>query len=311
MFLNVMQFSDRLILTNVLVKFVILKNNLFNLTHLIMSRKFTLKYLLFLLFVAIAGTSNAQLVTIGTGTSISSNAPINSGANYSYTQQIYTPTEILAANGGAVPNGQIINVQFNLSASSFNSTISGSNTWTIYMGNTATATFPSAAATSWIPSTSMTQVFNGNVTFPAFGNWMTIPLTVPFTWDGVSNIVVAVNETNPGSDCCMYWTSSSTNPNYRTLYYYSYGSGIDVTAPPPASARTTATTTTIMDDFVIPLLLLLGPGLGIPDPPKRNRFPPGWGPVQARGRRDGSTIESDGYKKTRGWRSNQHGLSAD
>jgi hypothetical protein len=205
-----------------------------------MSRKFTFKYLLFLLcLVGMGATTNAQLVTVGTGTTYTYQSPLYSCANFSYTQQIYTAAEILAANGGVVPNGTIVNLRFNLNTNSYNSTTSGSDTWTIYMGNTTTGVFASTASASWIPTTAMTQVFSGTVIFPSPGSWMTIPLTIPFAWDGVSNIVVAVNENNPGgSDCSMAFTATSTSPNYRSMYYYSYGTtNPNPAAPPTASSR--------------------------------------------------------------------------
>ncbi|MFA6057989.1 MAG: T9SS type A sorting domain-containing protein [Taibaiella sp.] len=189
-------------------------------------------------FILTGLASQAQTLTIGTGTTTTTNAPLASCMGYSYTQQIYTAAEILAANGGVAPAGQIVNVRFHLSTSSSNGGVTNnSNLWTVYLGNTTTSVFAATTAATWIPTTSMTQVFSGVVTFPTAGNWMTIPLAVPFTWDGTSNIVVAVDENQPNWNCTMYWTSTSTTPDYRTLYYNNDNTNPDPTAPPNATGR--------------------------------------------------------------------------
>jgi hypothetical protein len=201
-----------------------------------MSRIFTIRYSMLLLLLLITATLNAQtLVTVGTGTTTNENAPIYSCSNYSYSEQIYTAAEILAANGGVAPNGQIVNLKFNLSTSSYNSGTGGSDTWTVYVGMTTASNFPSTNAADWIPVSAMTMVHDGQVNFPAPGNWMTIPFDVPFTWDGTSNIVVGVNEYNPGYDCSMLWTSTSTNPNYQTMYSSEYE--LDVNNLPDADQQ--------------------------------------------------------------------------
>jgi len=206
-----------------------------------MSKKFTLKYLAYLLFWVVTGatTVSAQNVTIGTGTNNNVYAPIYGCGTYSYSQMIFTAAEIIAANGGVSPAGTVINLRFHYSTASSNFGTSGSDSWTIWMANTTQSSFAGTAAANWVPMTAANQVFDGTVIFPQTGNWLNVPLQVPFNWNGTDNIVVAVNDNNPGTyDCDIAWDATTTSPTYETMYYNNfYGSNVDITALPSASAR--------------------------------------------------------------------------
>jgi hypothetical protein len=207
-------------------------------------RKFTKKGLVYIAFCAIAlflnsADSYAQptsTLTVGTGTTSGYLAPLYSCYGYSYTQQIYTAAQIIAANGGVAPSSNTITKIRFFSNTSSTTTTSASNGWTVYMGSTATSTF--ASTTSWVPVTSMSQVFSGTVTFPSPGNWVELVLATPFIWDGISNIVVAVDENVASYNCTLYWNSTVTT-GAQTIYYYS-----DPTNPNPASPPTASGTTT-------------------------------------------------------------------
>lgn len=133
--------------------------------------------------------------------------PTNTYYGYSYTQQIYTAGEInrIAGNINCIsfqyihPNPQNRNVK-------------------IYLGNTEKNTFD--ATTDWVPTNEMTLVYDGTVNFNDAGpnHWLNIPLDQPFTWDGVSNLVVTLWD-NTG----VYTTNSSNtflahNASNKTLY---------------------------------------------------------------------------------------------
>ncbi|HQP02900.1 MAG TPA: hypothetical protein PK337_11440, partial [Bacteroidia bacterium] len=68
--------------------------------------------------------------------------------------------------------------------------------WVVYFGNTSKASFSST--TDWIPVASMTQVFAGTIPANVTANvWMELTLPTPFLWDGISNLVIAVDENTP------------------------------------------------------------------------------------------------------------------
>lgn len=193
--------------------------------------------------------ARAQLVQVGTGTTYSGVSPINSCYVYNYTQQIYTAAEIIAANGNTTPVGTINNLRFHINTASYNSGTANFNNWKVYIGFVAQGDFTSN--TNWVPLASLTQVYSGVLTFPANGNWLDIPLSTQLAWNGTSNIVVAIHEEVPGYDCTMQWTSTSTSPTYRTIYYYNDSNNPNPASPPSASGRS-YTRPNIQFNFVAP-----------------------------------------------------------
>lgn len=84
----------------------------------------------------------------------------------------------------------------------------------------------------------MTQVFSGEVTFPAAGNWLEITLTTAFDYNNTDNLVVAVDEnTADYADNECYWRSFTSGTN-TGIYYYSDPTNPDPSSPPTASALT-------------------------------------------------------------------------
>lgn len=133
---------------------------------------------------------------VGNGNSSTYQIPINTYYNYSYSQQIYTAAEL----NGIVGRIPCISFQYIYPTPQTKNIV-------VYMGNVSKNSF--ANNNDWIPVSEMYQVFDGTVDFTNAnpGNWVNIPLDVPFEWDGTSNVVVAVLN-NTGS----YVTSS--NPTF-------------------------------------------------------------------------------------------------
>lgn len=136
-------------------------------------------------------------INVGTGTTTTYMLPMNTFYNYSYSQQIYTATEIGNLEG-RIP---CIGFQYIYGTPQ-------TKNFKIYMGNTNKSSFSSG--TDWVALSDMFLVFDGDYTFTNTGvdNWVNIPLTTPFEWDGTSNIVVAVLN-NTGSYV------SSSNPTFN------------------------------------------------------------------------------------------------
>ena len=164
----------------------------------------------------------AQTVTIGTATTNSYFNPLYTFYGYNYTQQIYKTAEITA--GGGVSGRQITDIKFYWAGTG---NLTNANVWTVYIGNTATATFASTSA--WIPLASMSQVYSGTVTLPGAAGWVTITLTNPIVWTG-SNLVVAVDENVASYGTTAYWNYSVVSNT--CLYYYSDATNPDPAAPP-------------------------------------------------------------------------------
>lgn len=189
------------------------------------------KVLVFLLILmSLFNQSYAQVTaTVGTGTSTTSSVPIYSCYGYTYAQQIYTASDITAA-GGTPTAGAIRKIRFYLNSGSS----SNSDNWTVYIGHTTKTSFSST--TDWIPLSSLTSVFSGTVTYPSSG-WLEVTLTTPFTWDGTSNLVVAVDENASGYYCSNYWNYTSTGSNYTSIYYRDDVTNPDPASPPTATSR--------------------------------------------------------------------------
>ena len=141
-------------------------------------------------------TTEAE-VTIGSGTSTSSNLPTNVWYKYTTSQQIYTQAEV--GEAGIIT---AVSFQYNGNATS------GARTLDIYMTHTNSTTL-----STWVAVTSASKVYTGTQTFTTAG-WYTITLDTPFEYDGTSNIMVTVDD-NTGS----YIGSSG-----RAFYVYATGS---------------------------------------------------------------------------------------
>ena len=116
------------------------------------------------------------------GTATNSYLPTYTYYNYSLTQQLYTPAEI------GMP-GTISSIAF------YNSGTERTRSCDIYMVNTDKQSF--SGSTDWIAVTADDLVFSGSVTF-ASGAWTTLALTNLFSYDGVSNLALVVDD-NTGS----------------------------------------------------------------------------------------------------------------
>ena len=161
-------------------------------------------------------------VQIGDGTDVSARLPIFPYYGYSYSQVIYLQSEL--GNAGLINS---LAYYWNGAA-----TNAGSNNWVIYMGHTANGAF--ASDTDWLPLSSLTQVFAGTVNAPATPGWVTINLPVPFTYNGSSNLVIAVDENSSGYDYPYGQFYCTATTDARGLLYYADSTNPDPQAPPVA-----------------------------------------------------------------------------
>lgn len=171
-----------------------------------------------------------QTGQIGTGTTTMTELPINSCYGYNYSQQIYTATEVTGAIGTST---LITKIRFFVNAIPTGAQ-ANYNQWVVYIGNTVQNDF--ATTTSWVPAANLTQVYSGTLPTMTDGTWVEIPLTTPFTWDGTSNLVVAVDENAANYSCTQSWGNYTAGTN-RGMMYRSDTVNPDPVSPPTAFSR--------------------------------------------------------------------------
>ena len=117
------------------------------------------------------------MVCVGAGEATNSTLPTYTFYNYSLTQQIYTAAELGSA-------ASILSADFFCSGSI-------TRNLDIYLVSTTKSAFEST--TDWVAVTAADLVFSGEVTFAANG-WTTIEFDNPFVYDGLSNVVLVVDD---------------------------------------------------------------------------------------------------------------------
>ena len=162
--------------------------------------------------------ASGDWIEIGSGTTTTNYIPTRGQRNYSLTQQIYTVDELGTA-------GDILSIEF------YKSNAVGCNrNVDIYMVSTTKSSFSSNS--DWIHVSSLDKVYSGTVNFSS-NDWTTIELNTPFSYDGINNVAIIVDD-NTGS------SSGSFNnyPSFRTfstsssqaIYYNSNSSNYNPTS---------------------------------------------------------------------------------
>ncbi|MFZ4399511.1 MAG: GEVED domain-containing protein [Bacteroidales bacterium] len=162
------------------------------------------------------------LITIGNGTSVDMNLPIEPYYGYTYSQSLYNASFLQTS-------GIISKISYYaVSTSGY-----GPDNFRIYMGNSTKTSFSSS--TDWEPVSNLTLVYDGTLTVPAGGGWIELTLTTPFNYNGLGSLVVGAKEFttgyhNSGDDfqCTQY-----PNGGNVSIVYFN-----DNTIPDPASPPT-------------------------------------------------------------------------
>lgn len=180
----------------------------------------------FLLGVLFSFNSIGQsTITVGTGTSTDERSPIYSYYGYSFSQTIYLQSEVMASGGSA---GVIDKIRLELNSGNVSA---NADQWTVFIGHTNKTEFTSNS--DWENYSNLTQVFSGTVTNPASGNWLEITFSTPFNYNGLDNLIIAVDENASGyangGDRC-YWRK--TDMSNRSLFTYNDWSNPDPQNPP-------------------------------------------------------------------------------
>jgi len=174
-------------------------------------------------------TIDEHIVTVGTGSSLSRNLPINMNYGYSYSQTIYYQEELADIPLGSYIN-QITYQYINTVNTNLDEMIN------VYLYHTVQNDFSSN--TSWIPLSNFTLVYSGEITARAPEDYAVILFNEDiFIYQG-GNIVVAVTEltsgVKPGHNNSN-WLHTAYPDHYRSIYYYHDTNPPNVNNPQPGT----------------------------------------------------------------------------
>ncbi len=176
-----------------------------------------------LLFCLACCSVCSQTITVGNGNYTLQNIPIVTASSYSYSQQIYHQSRISTG-------GSITKLRLNKHSVGFTA---NSSQWRIYMGHTSKNGFTSFS--DWIPVSGLLLVFDGNVSIPETSGWFDIILDIPFLYNNLQNLVIAVDENEAGAGTETLWKSDMFPIGVTYLQYNSNTTNPDPDSPPPAS----------------------------------------------------------------------------
>ena len=150
-------------------------------------------------------------VTIGDGSKTNMRLPITTSSSYSYSQQIYTKTEI-------DPNGTLSGSNITKIAFKQSNATTGSRNIVVYMQNTTEATF--ASKTAWI-GVAGNKVFEGNVTLPGQDNYLEITLDTPLKYTGENVLISVYDATGSSTSQTYFYTYTTGSRALRTVSSFS------------------------------------------------------------------------------------------
>ncbi len=192
-----------------------------------------LLFLLSILFGSIL--VSAQTIQSGTPDCTQIRIPVSTNSMYTYSQQIICKEKFTNAANWSDSLGPITRIRYYISNANFMG-LTNSNMWNIYIGTTVKNQFDSI--NDWIDIDSLSLVYSGQVVAPNDSGWWDIILQTPFQYDGLKNIVIAVDEnTALYAPYHTYWLSNMDSVN-RGIFFQSQGGPIinpDPISPPAGS----------------------------------------------------------------------------
>ena len=163
-------------------------------------------------------------VVFDAGSTTTYYVPVGNYYNYSYTQQLFLASEL---NGAT----DMRSVSFYYS---YGTPMSSKDNVNIYLGHTTQSDFSSTS--DWVPVSDLHLVYSG--TLNCTQGWNTFAFDSIFHYNGIDNLVLAVDDNSGDYDGSSYvFHSTSTTPDYRAMYYQSDSSNPDP-ANPSAGTRT-------------------------------------------------------------------------
>ncbi len=190
------------------------------------------------------------MITIGSGTGSDNEYPLNYYWKNSLSQSLYYEAEFFGLGG------MIDSIAWNNTfVTDLSSTGQGPMPVKIWMAQTPL----NDLSGGWVSANDMTLVFDGMVEFPAGENTINIPLTTPFMYTGVGNLLIMSNRPMDPQwyDISDEFYFSTDAGSARSLEEHSDGTTFDPYNPP--------TGTTPDDDFPNTSFYLTTGGLGALD----------------------------------------------
>ena len=168
--------------------------------------------------------NDGTIDTIGTAATTSYEMPVNNYYKYSYTQSIIQADEI--SNQGDIT---AINFYYAGSAA-----ITAKTACSIYMAHTTLDNFSSNG--DFVPIDNMELVYSGSFNFA--NGWNRLLLRTPFSYDGVQNLVIAVDDNSGayGSTAQTFYVDQTTG--YSTTTFYSDSQNPDCSSNAALSSYT-------------------------------------------------------------------------
>ncbi len=177
--------------------------------------------------------SGVYAITIGDGSEYAI-LPLDTGRMNSLYQTLYYPDEIVGING------DIVGLQF---YTNFNCAPQGVPI-TIWLGGTTLANLGSG----WIPSTQLTQVFNGTVDFDSGFGTVNLTFDQPYTYTGEENLVMMIYKASPAILYPLNYFRCQTQGDNRCRYIWSDSVTYNPAAPPYTTPSAQFPMTTFMID---------------------------------------------------------------
>ena len=172
-------------------------------------------YFLSFILVFIFSIYSFSQVSIGNGTNVNEELPIEPYYGYTYSQSIYSSTLINAA-------GSITGVKYFATEAT---TLETSSEWVVYIGTTENTEFETTD--SWVDLSQLSLVYNDQTNIAE--GVVSITFDTPFEYDGTSNIVVAVEENQQGYDSSNHDFFCTPSSSSVSLTYYSDSNNPDPT----------------------------------------------------------------------------------
>ena len=167
-------------------------------------------------------------VEISGGTGSNVYYPLRAGINYSYTQELYTPTQV----GGPMT---IAGVAYHI-----NSDGCSTRNIDLYLGETTQSTISSPS--NFIPDSLMHLVYSGTFSGTAY-EWSTIYLDTTFYYSGAGYLVVALDDNTGSIGTANFYTTTITGAD-RAVHYHN-----TVNINPAAPVGTTQLQTGVQNDI--------------------------------------------------------------
>ncbi len=174
------------------------------------------KLALLFITLALSTFTFADIYIIGTDVATTFNCPFNGYYNYNWSKVIWTASELSTA--GVPANTPITGLGFYVHNTISNYTMLDQR---IYVRNTILteySTETNETGTGYPDNTTFNYVFQGNITYNGSG-WNYIYFTVPYTWDGTSNLeFLFENWDGTCTDDYPLFRYTSTSPLYTIVY---------------------------------------------------------------------------------------------